>query len=122
MISVQTTALMLEVADTHVSPDDVDDNQDDYTYRDDFLMRRELSVEFLENDMDVVQNVDNSDGEMYSPWPFSALANHTAALFSMKQYDTCEIVAVKMARLRVLQFVKDFPNFLLVQCHLTNSL
>ncbi|XP_029125623.1 ATP-dependent DNA helicase Q-like SIM isoform X2 [Cajanus cajan] len=43
-----------------VSPDDVDDNQDDYAYKDDFLMGRELSVEFLENDMDVVQNVDKS--------------------------------------------------------------
>ncbi|KAL2325530.1 hypothetical protein Fmac_024588 [Flemingia macrophylla] len=44
-----------------VSPDDVDDNQDDYACGDDFLMGRELSVEFLENDMDVIQNVDNSD-------------------------------------------------------------
>ncbi|XP_029126300.1 uncharacterized protein LOC109794015 isoform X2 [Cajanus cajan] len=30
----------------------------------------------------------------------------------VKQYDTFEIVAVKIARLRVLRFVKDFPNFL----------
>lgn len=58
------------ISDTDsVSPDD---NQDDYAYKDinimhsgntdDFLTGRELSVDFLENDVDVFQSVDNSDG------------------------------------------------------------
>jgi len=55
-----------------VSPDDMDDNQDDYAYRDvnimhagntdDFLTGKELSIEFLENDIDTFQSVDNLDG------------------------------------------------------------
>ncbi|TKY52246.1 ATP-dependent DNA helicase Q SIM [Spatholobus suberectus] len=60
------------ISDTDsVSPDDVDDDQDDYAYRDinimhsgntdGFLKGRELSVEFLENDIDVFQSVDNSN-------------------------------------------------------------
>ncbi|ESW16938.1 hypothetical protein PHAVU_007G196600 [Phaseolus vulgaris] len=54
-----------------VSPDDMDDNQDDYAYRDvnimhagntdDFLTGKELSIEFLENDIDTFQSVDNLD-------------------------------------------------------------
>ncbi|KAK7344246.1 hypothetical protein VNO77_13637 [Canavalia gladiata] len=53
-----------------ISPYDVDDNQDDYAYKDidvmysgntdNFIKGRELSVEFLENDIDVFQSVDNS--------------------------------------------------------------
>ncbi|KAL5196114.1 ATP-dependent DNA helicase Q-like SIM [Glycine soja] len=57
------------ISDTDsVSPDD---NQDDYAYKDinimhsgntdDFLTGRELSVDFLENDVDAFQSVDNSD-------------------------------------------------------------
>jgi len=55
-----------------VSPDDMDDNQDDYAYRDinimhagntdGFLTGKELSIEFLENDIDAFQSADNFDG------------------------------------------------------------
>lgn len=61
------------ISDTDsVSPDDMDDNQDDYAYRDinimhsgnsdDFLTGKELSIEFLENDIDAFQSMDNLDG------------------------------------------------------------
>ncbi|XP_014514758.1 ATP-dependent DNA helicase Q-like SIM isoform X5 [Vigna radiata var. radiata] len=60
------------ISDTDsVSPDDMDDNQDDYAYRDinimhsgnsdDFLTGKELSIEFLENDIDAFQSMDNLD-------------------------------------------------------------
>ncbi|RDX86127.1 ATP-dependent DNA helicase Q-like SIM, partial [Mucuna pruriens] len=59
------------ISDTDsVSPYDVDDDQDDYAYRDIDIMHsgntdeiskgRELSIEFLENDIDIFQSVDNS--------------------------------------------------------------
>lgn len=65
------------ISDTDsVSPDDMDDNQDDYAFRDinimhsgnsdGFLTGKELSIEFLENDIDAFQSVDNLDGTSVS--------------------------------------------------------